>query len=59
MLCTAMLTNHGVRCADKTIKYKPETSVSKLEIGDAIRLDEAQFRSLFEAFFSEILHKFT
>lgn len=59
MLCTSIPTNHGVRCADKTIKYKPEASVSKLEIGDEIRLDEAQFRSLFEAFFSEILHKIT
>ncbi len=59
MLCTSILRNHGVLGADKTIKYKPETSVLKLQIGDEIRLDEAQFRALFEAFFSEIEARFT
>jgi hypothetical protein len=59
MLCTSILSNDGVLAPDKIIKYKPETSVLKLEIGDEIRLDEAQFRALFEAYFSELEAKFT
>ncbi len=59
MLCTSILGNDGVLAADKTIKYTPEKSVLKLRIGDEIRLDEAQFRALFTAFFSEIERKFT
>ena len=59
MLCNSILRNHGVLSADKTIKYKPERSVLKFGIDDEIRLDEAQFVSLFKAFFSEIQHKFT
>jgi hypothetical protein len=59
MLCNSILRNHGVLCADKTIKYKPETSVLKLRIGDEIAVDEAQFLLLFVAFFAEIQHKFT
>jgi hypothetical protein len=59
MLCSSILGNHGILAADKTIKYKPETSVLKLEIGDEIRLDEERFGRLLEAFFSELEQKFT
>ncbi len=59
MLCTSILGNHGVLGVDKTITYTPEKSVLKLRIGDDIRLDEAQFRRLFSAFFAEIENKFT
>jgi hypothetical protein len=59
MLCNSLLSNDGVLCADKTIKYNPETSVLKLRVGDEIRLDEQQFLQLFGAFFSEIQQKFT
>ena len=59
MLCTSMLLNQGVLGSDKTIKYKPETSVLKLGIGDDIHLDQAQFRALFDAFFSELEARFT
>jgi hypothetical protein len=45
--------------ADKTIKYKPETSVVKRRIGDEIALDEAQFQLLCDAFFAEIQEKFS
>jgi hypothetical protein len=58
MLCSSILTNHGVLCADKTIKYQPETSVLKLQLGDEIRLNEAQFLLLFHSFFSELQQKF-
>lgn len=59
MLCNSMLRNHGVLCADKSIKYKPETSVLKLQIGDEVRLDQTQFLHLFRAFFAEIRERFT
>ena len=59
MLCASILEHRGVLTADKTIKYKPEDSVLKLGIGDEIRLDEAQFVALFNAFFSELEARFT
>ena len=59
MLCSSLLTNDGVLAADKTIKYSPETSVLQLRVGDEIRLDEKQFRLLFEVFFAELERRFT
>ena len=59
MLCNSILRHDGVLSADKTIQYKPETSVLKLRIGDEIALDETQFQLLFDAFFAEIQLRFT
>jgi hypothetical protein len=59
MLCTSILQNKGVLAIDKTIKYRPEASVSKLDIGDEIRVDQAQFQALYEAFFAELERRFT
>ena len=59
MLCTSILENSGVLAVDKTIKYRPEASVSKLDIGDEIRLDHAQFQALYEGFFAELERRFT
>jgi hypothetical protein len=59
MLCTSILEGGGVLTADKTIKYKPEASVLKLDVGDEIRIDAAQFRQLLKAFIREIELKFT
>ena len=59
MLCTSILQNNGVLALDKTIKYRPEASVTKLEIGDEIHLDQAQFQALCDAFFAELERKFT
>jgi len=58
MLGNAILRNQGILAADKTIRYKPETSVLKLRIGDEVRLDEARFLLLAKAFFAEIEQKF-
>lgn len=62
MICTSLLQNHGVMCADKTnnktIKYSSEKSVVKLKIGDEIKLTESAFVALFKAFFAEIETKF-
>lgn len=59
MTCSSILRADGVLGADRTIKYKPETSVLGLELGDEIRLDEAQFRLLLDAFISELERRFT
>ncbi len=63
MICTSLLQNHGVMCTDKTnnktIKYSPEKSVVKLQIGDEIKLTESAFAALFKAFFAEIETKFS
>jgi len=48
-----------VLMADKTIKYGPETSVLKLDIGDEIACDLVTFRALCAAFFDEVEQKFT
>jgi hypothetical protein len=58
MLCTSILHNGNVLAADKTIKYRPEQSVLKLQLGDEIRLDLARFTQLFHAYFAEIELKF-
>jgi hypothetical protein len=59
MLCTSILEHQAVLTADKTITYTPEASVLKLGIGDEIRLDEAHFEALVDAFFAELEARFT
>jgi hypothetical protein len=59
MLCHSILHDGAVLTADKQIKYKPEASVLKLEIGDRIQLDQDQFRRLFEAYFAELVTRFS
>jgi hypothetical protein len=59
MLCNAIMTTGNVLSADKTIKYVPERSVLKLAIGDEVRLTQAQFSDLSEAFFNEIEARFS
>lgn len=58
MLCNSILQNGGVLAADKTIKFNPATSVSKVRVGDEIRLTETDFIRLFKAYFKEIEAKF-
>jgi hypothetical protein len=59
MLANAILRHDGVLAPDNSIKYQPDTSVLKLRIGDAIRVDEGQFRALAKAYFAEMRRKFT
>ena len=58
MLAASLLQHDGVLTADKTIKYLPEESVLKLELGQNIKLTEAAFVTLSRAFFTEIEAKF-
>lgn len=50
--------NNGVLRKDSTIKYDPATSVLKYHVGEEIRLDEAGFLLLLEAFLAELERKF-
>jgi hypothetical protein len=58
MICNSILQSNGVMSADKTIKYSPEKSILKLQIGDEIKLTESDFVLLFKAFFADIESKF-
>ncbi|MDP1819702.1 MAG: hypothetical protein Q8K58_07370 [Acidimicrobiales bacterium] len=59
VLCTSLLQNDGRLLVDKGIKLKPETSVLHLEEGAEIRLDGEAFLRLSDAYFAEILHRYT
>jgi hypothetical protein len=59
VLCESMLNHGNVMTADKAIKLTPAKSVLKYEYGDEIRLDEAAFVRLAEAFFTEMQRKFS
>ena len=59
LLCTSLLHNDGVLAADRSIKYDPARAVLKLQVGDMIRMGDADFTRLYKAFFSEIEARFT
>lgn len=58
MICSSILANDGVMTADKTIKWNPEKSVLKLQIGSPVRLNESDFVRLFKAYFAEMEARF-
>jgi hypothetical protein len=58
MLCNSILQHNGVMSADTTIKFSPAKSILKLQVGDAIKVKEAEFIRLSQAFFAEIETKF-
>jgi hypothetical protein len=58
MITASVLESGGVMTADKTIKWKPEASVTGLKPGDKIVLSRKQVEALADAFISEIAAKF-
>lgn len=69
ILCNSMLLNqnimstsyprpHASALGDKSIKLSPEKSVLKHQFGDEIKLTEADFSRISEAFFEEMERKF-
>ena len=58
MLCNSAMNNNSKLGADKTIKYVPENSVLKYEIGDEINLNVSDFNRLYKGFFAEIESKY-
>ena len=69
ILCNSMLLNHNIMATayprahasalgDKSIKLSPDKSVLKRQFGDEIKLTEADFLRISEAFFGEMERKF-
>ncbi|MGH6905088.1 MAG: hypothetical protein ACREIR_20390 [Geminicoccaceae bacterium] len=58
MLCDAIMENKGRMGANKSIRYKPETSILKFRVGDEIRLNADDFARSSAAFFDEIEKKY-
>ena len=58
VICNSLLNNRNVMTADKSIKLSPEKSVLQYQFGEAIKLNEAAFILIFQAFFTEIERKF-
>jgi hypothetical protein len=58
LLTESLMNNDGVFRGNTVIKYVPEESVLKLNIGDRIRLSAAQFERLAKAFLADIERKF-
>ena len=52
------LMNNGTLRANNVIKFIPDQSVTKLHIGDPVRLTAEDFERLSAAFFAEIERKF-
>jgi hypothetical protein len=59
LLCNSIMENQGILAADKQIRLEPEASVLGYEVGDEIKLSEADFRRLSEAFLAEIEARYT
>ena len=68
VLCNSVLLNRGKLQVDKLpgwpnsagsgIKLPPEKSVLKLDVGDEVRLTEADFARLSKAYFAELEKRF-
>jgi hypothetical protein len=58
LLTESLMNNGGVLRGDNVIKFIPDRSVLKLNIGDRIKLTAAQFERLAKSFFAEIESKF-
>ena len=58
MICDSLMNNNGILREKSPIKYVPDQSVVKLDIGDRIRLTAEEFEILAAAFFAELESKF-
>jgi len=58
LLTESLMLNDGVMRGNNVIKFVPEKSVLKLNIGDRVRVNAAQFERLAKAFLAEIERKF-
>jgi hypothetical protein len=58
LLADSLMNNGGELRGNDVIKYKPEESVLKLELGDPIRIRAAEFERLSTAFLADLESKF-
>jgi hypothetical protein len=56
IVCNSLLNNNGKMSEEKSIKLAPAKSVLKYQVGDEIKLNEADFLRLAEAYFAGIEH---
>jgi hypothetical protein len=58
LISDSLIDNGGELRCNNVIRYVPDESVVKLDVGDRIRLNAAQFERLSKAFFAEIEARF-
>lgn len=58
LICASLMNNNGILKGNKVIKYIPDQSVVKLNIGDKISLTAEEFKRLSDVFFAELESKF-
>jgi hypothetical protein len=58
LLVESLINNGGVLRGNNVIKFVPDQSVLKLQIGDRIRVTADDFERLSDAFFAELERKF-
>jgi hypothetical protein len=58
LMADSLMNNDGVLRGNNVIKLVPEESVLKLDLGDRIKVNAAEFDRLAKAFFGEIESKF-
>jgi hypothetical protein len=58
MIGDSLMNNGGILRGNNVIKYIPDRSVVKLNIGDQIRLTAEEFERLSPAFFAELERRF-
>ncbi len=58
LICDSLMNNNGILIGKNVIKYIPDQSVVKLNIGDKIRLTAEEFERLLAEFFAELERKF-
>jgi hypothetical protein len=58
LMSDSLMNNGGELRGNNVIKYVPDQSVLKLDIGERIKLNAAEFERLAKAFFAEIKSRF-
>jgi len=58
MIADSLMNHNGVLQGNNVIKYVPDQSVVKLNVGDQIRLTAEDFERLSAAFFADLERKF-
>jgi hypothetical protein len=58
LMSESLMNNDGVLRGNNVIKFVPDQSVLKLNIGDRIRLSAGHFERLYKAFLSDLQAKF-
>lgn len=59
LICEGLLYHQSRMSADKSIKLDPARSILKYQVGEEIKLTQADFMRLAEAFFVEIESKYS